>query len=455
MRYSSVTKKSLFHAAVCALLTVAPAKATIYDEAVSGDLSNDKGAPTALTLTPGLNSVIGTVRGTDHQDWVSFTIPTGFVMTSYVNSKYVSTDDQGFTGFQFGSSFSGDDFTPGSYAGYAHFGFAANNPDTGPPSSTVGVDLLPLMANPSFAPGATGFTPPLAAGTYTFLIQQGGVATTGYQFDMTVSPAAALANISTRASVQTDQGVTIAGFIITGTESKAVVLRGLGPTLANFNVTGVLADPFLQLFDGNNNLLYSNNNWKDSQQTQIQNLGLACAGGTCQPPNDFESAILKILHPGNYTAILSGRNNTTGIGLVEVYDVSTGVFAELTNVSTRAFVGTDQNVAIGGFITSGGNGSTEIVVRGLGPTLGQPPFNVTGVLADPFLSLRDGNGNVLWNNNDWKDSQQAQIQATGLAPPNDLESAILRTVAPGNYTAILSGRNGTTGIGLVEIYKLR
>jgi hypothetical protein len=193
MHYASVIKKSLFSAAVCALLVGAPAKATIYDEAVSGDLSNDPAAPTALTLTPGLNSVSGTVAGfpefggTDPQDWVSFTIPAGFVMTSYVNSKYVSTDPQGFTGFQVGSSFSGDQFAAGSYAGYAHFGMAANNPDGNPvSSSTVGVNLLPLMADPTFAPGAAGFTPPLAAGTYAFLIQQGDPTTTGYQFDMTV-----------------------------------------------------------------------------------------------------------------------------------------------------------------------------------------------------------------------------------------------------------------------------
>ena len=187
MHSASVTK-SLFSVAVCALLAAAPAKATIYDEAVSGDLSNDKAAPTALTLTPGSNSVIGTVNGfppgTDPQDWVSFTIPTGFVMTSYVNSMYVSTDEQGFTGFQFGSSFSGDPFAAGSYAGYAHFGTGATNPST--PLSTVGVDLLPLMADPSFAAGATGFTPPLAAGTYTFLIQQGDPVTTGYRFNMAV-----------------------------------------------------------------------------------------------------------------------------------------------------------------------------------------------------------------------------------------------------------------------------
>jgi hypothetical protein len=182
-------KKSLFSAAVCALLVASPAKATIYDEAVSGDLSNDPAAPTALTLMPGLNSVIGTVNGFDNgdgQDWVSFTIPTGFVMTSYVNAKYVSADEQGFTGFQFGSSFSGDPFMAISYAGYAHFGTGATNPDGTPPLSTVGVDLLPLMADPSFAPGTTGFTPPLAAGTYTFLIQQGDPVTTGYQFDMNV-----------------------------------------------------------------------------------------------------------------------------------------------------------------------------------------------------------------------------------------------------------------------------
>lgn len=189
MHYASVIKKSLFSMAACALLAAAPAIATIYDEAGSGDLSNNQAAPTALTLTPGFNSVIGTVSGFDNgdgQDWVSFTIPTGFVMTSYVNAKYLSADDQGFTGFQSGSSFAGDPFLAGSYAGYAHFGAEATNPDGTPPVSTVGVDLLPLMANPSFAPGTTGFTPPLPAGTYTFLIQQGNPVTTGYRFNMAV-----------------------------------------------------------------------------------------------------------------------------------------------------------------------------------------------------------------------------------------------------------------------------
>ena len=261
-------------------------------------------------------------------------------------------------------------------------------------------------------------------------------------------PTAQLTNISTRASVQTGQGVTIAGFILTGTDLKQVVVRGLGPTLGQppFNVPNVLADPTLSLHDSTKGI-FSNDNWKETQQAGIQATGLA-------PPNDLESAIRIAVQPGNYTAILAGKNGTTGIGLVEVYDITTGAFAELTNVSTRGFVGTGDNVMIGGFITTGGNGSTQVVVRGLGPTLGQPPFNVPNVLADPALRLVDSNGNIVRGNNNWKDSQQVAIQATGLAPPNDLEAAILATVAAGRYTAILSGNGGGTGIGLVEVYKL-
>jgi hypothetical protein len=209
----------------------------------------------------------------------------------------------------------------------------------------------------------------------------------------------------------------------------------------------VLADPFLSLRDGNGNLIWNNDNWKDSQQAAIQATGLA-------PKNDLESTIVRTLEPGNYTAILSGKNGTTGVGLVEVYDTSGGTSAELTNVSTRGFVGTGDNVLIAGFIASGGNGSTQVLLRGLGPTLAQPPFNVPGVLPDPYLSLHDGNGNVVYTNNNWKDTQQTAIQATGKAPPNELESAIVVTVAAGNYTATLSGIGFGTGIGLLEVYKL-
>ncbi len=159
---------------------------------------------------------------------------------------------------------------------------------------------------------------------------------------------------------------------------------------------------------------------------------------------------------------MSGKNSTTGNGLVEVYDLATSTFSQLTNVSTRGFVGTGDTVMIGGFITAGGNGSTQVVVRGLGPTLGQPPFNVPNVLADPALTLVDRNGNIVGSNNNWKDKpgQAAAIQAASCngstcAPPNDLEAAFLATIPAGNYTVILEGNGGGTGIGLVEVYKLR
>src|SRR5262249_55283603 len=192
---------------------------------------------------------------------------------------------------------------------------------------------------------------------------------------------AQLLNISPRASVQTGPGVTIAGFTITGTGSKSVVVRGLGSTLAQppYNVPGVLADPFLSLRDGSGSLLWNNDNWKDSQQAAIQATGLA-------PKDDLESTIVKTLEPGNYTAILSGKNGTSGVGLVEVYDTTTGTSAELTNVSTRGFVGTGDNVLIGGFMASGGNGSTQVLRRAPVRPLAQPPFIAPGGWPDPHLA---------------------------------------------------------------------
>jgi hypothetical protein len=262
-------------------------------------------------------------------------------------------------------------------------------------------------------------------------------------FTLQIPPATNLTNVSTRASVQTAAGVTIAGFIVTGGNTKQVVIRGLGPTLTNFNVTGVLADPTLELYDGRGTPIVSNNDWKNADEAAIQATGLA-------PSFDVESAILITLGSGTYTAVLSGNDGTAGAGLMEIYDIS-GTGSELTNVSTRGFVGTDQNVIIAGFIASGGDGSTQVLVRGLGPTLAQ--FGVSGALADPVVTLVDGNGNVVQTNNNWKDTQQAAIEATGFAPPNGLEAAILAPVAAGNYTAILSGNDGGTGIGLVEVYK--
>ena len=256
---------------------------------------------------------------------------------------------------------------------------------------------------------------------------------------------AAMQNISTRAQVLTDGNVLIGGFIISGTGTKSILVRGLGETLGDLGVTGFLIDPTLDLRNGNQVQIAANDNWKDTQQTAIQATGKA-------PPHDSEPAILQTsLAPGNYTAILAGKNNTTGIGLVEVYDQSPASTAQLTNISSRGMVGTNSNVMIGGFVT--GVAENRIIVRALGPTLTQ--FGVTGVLMDPVLGLFDANGNAIAGNDNWQQSSQAsEIQDSGLAPPNAAESAIISIRPLGNTTAVVTGKNGTTGVALAEVYKL-
>jgi hypothetical protein len=226
-----------------------------------------------------------------------------------------------------------------------------------------------------------------------------------------------------------------------------VILRALGPTLGQppFNIPNSLADPILELHDSAGALITSNDNWGSaSNAPDIQASGYA-------PPNSNESAILADLDPGNYTAIVRGVNNTTGIALVEGYDLDFTAASKFGNISTRGFVGTGAKVMIGGLIVHGPD-SENVIIRGLGPTLIQ--FNLPNVLADPTLELRDVNGNLLASNDNWKDTQEAQIQASGYAPPNDLESAILATLTPANYTAILRGKNNTVGNALVEVYAL-
>jgi hypothetical protein len=251
-----------------------------------------------------------------------------------------------------------------------------------------------------------------------------------------------LLNVSTRMEVLTGNNALIGGFIIAGSGNKDVLLRALGPTLANFGVNNPVADPTLDLFSGNT-LIMSNDNWRTDQEAAIMATGKA-------PPNDLESAIRHTFNPGNYTAIVRGKNQTTGIGVVEAYDIDNSPTTTLTNISTRGFVDTDQNVMIGGFIA--GDGIVRVIVRALGPTLMQ--FGVPNVLADPVLDVRDAQGTSLATNDNWKDTQQAEIQASGKAPPNDNESAIIMVRPAANTTAVVSGKGGTTGNALVEAYIL-
>jgi hypothetical protein len=296
--------------------------------------------------------------------------------------------------------------------------------------------------------------PALAGGVVTnvqlFACNSSGCAAQGLFF---LLPTGA-ANISTRLSVGTDANVLIGGFITEGNAPMKLVMRGIGPSLAPFGVSGVLPNPYLELHSGAATIA-GNDNWKDnltggSQEVAVENTGLA-------PLDPLESAILGVLDPGGYTAILKGTSNGTGVGLVEVYtlgaasmDVSSE--AHLANISTRGNVQTDANVMIGGFINKGAT-PIKVLVRGIGPSL--TPFGVSGALANPTLELHKPDGSVA-TNDDWgtDPTQKANITATGLAPANALEAAILLTlpVGEGAYTAIVRGASGTTGVGLVEAY---
>jgi hypothetical protein len=265
-------------------------------------------------------------------------------------------------------------------------------------------------------------------------------------------------NISTRLNVQTGDNALIGGFIVAGSQPKKVLVRGIGPSLTNFGVPGALQDTTLEVRGQNGSLIAANDNWKindqthQSQQATIQATGLA-------PTDDRESALLLDVAPAGFTAVLRGKDNSTGVGLVEVYDLNQTAASRLANLSTRGFVGTGANVMIGGFIVGNGNGGAKFVIRAMGPSLEN--FGITNDLNDPMLSLRNSNGTEIAFNDDWQDIidnddfLKRSIEETGLAPSNDRESVILATLPNGNYTAIVSGYNGGTGVGLVEVYNLQ
>jgi len=261
-------------------------------------------------------------------------------------------------------------------------------------------------------------------------------------------PAAEALNISTRLRVETGDNAMIGGFIITGNAPKSLILRGIGPSLTNLGISDALADPVLALRGASGATIYQNENWQDdpAQSAQISAAGLA-------PQDSRESGIASTLSPGAYTAILTGANQTTGVGLVEIYDINPAADSRLGNISTRGFVQSGTNVMIGGFILGGASGNTRVAVRGIGPSLSQ---SLSNRLSDPTLELHDSNGTMLAFNDNWQDDpvSAAQLTATGLALQNNLESGIFLSLPPGAFTAILTGRNGGTGVGLVEVYNL-
>ncbi len=324
---------------------------------------------------------------------------------------------------------------------------ATNNP------TSFGATNLPAGLTVNNSTGLLSGTPN-TPGTFVVPINANNAAGSG-QADLTINldpvfgalplPPSNLLNISTRLDVETGDNVLIGGFIITGTDPKEVLVRGIGPSLGAAGLTGLLADPVLELHEPDGTVV-TNNNWKDTQMDAIIATGIP-------PTNNLESAIVATLVPGAYTAILQGNNGGTGVGLVEAYDLNPTANSQLANISTRGLVQTDNNVMIGGFIVGGGGGgASTIVARAIGPSLG--PLGVANPLQDPTLELHDSSGTVIAFDDNWKDSQEAEIEAAHLAPTDDRESAIEATLAPGAYTAIVRGVNGTTGVGLVEAYNI-
>jgi hypothetical protein len=348
-----------------------------------------------------------------------------------------------------GQAAAGNELSGGSFS--AAGGFWQTGPLPSPTPTATATASPTATASASATPTATAS--PSATGNPTATPTASPTPTIAPSATPSASPrgtpgAAQSLNISTRLKVDTGDKLMIAGFIIRGTQSKPVLLRGIGPSLSAFGIQGVLLDPVLELRDSNISLM-TNDDWVDSpQRSEFE-------GGPFQPGDNRESVVVGILAAGNYTALLTGKNNTAGVGVVEAYDLDQAVDAALANISTRGFVQTGENVMIGGFILGGGTNNTRIAVRGIGPSLAQ--FGLNPVLADPSLELHDANGATLLANDDWLDdpASAALLTANGLALQDPKESGIFTALPPGQFTAILAGKNGEIGIGLVEIYNLQ
>jgi subtilisin-like proprotein convertase family protein len=411
----------------------------------------------ATTTVQVLDSASGTVLSVP----LVATVPSG---TSELVMEVFTPNGQATGNFFFIGSNTAAETGP-SYLSAADCGLATptDTATIGFPDMNIVFNVLGscVISTPTPSPTATASatattTPPPGTPTPT-ITPPDGTPTPTATASPSASPVSKAINLSTRMRVQTGDRVGIGGFIITGSSPKDVIIRAIGPTLARNDILDFLADPVLELHGPSGFTTIINNNWRDTQEDEIEATGIP-------PTNDLESAIVVTLDPGSYTAIVRGNGNTSGVALVEVYDLNQGADAKLGNLSTRAFVSTGDNIVIAGFLLSdnfginglGGPNDDRVIVRGLGPSLAPAIFPASAVLADPTLELRDANGTLIVSNNDWQDNavQAAEITAAGLAPANSLEAAIAATLPPGLYTALLAGRNNGTGIGIVEIYDL-
>ena len=251
-----------------------------------------------------------------------------------------------------------------------------------------------------------------------------------------------LVNVSTRVGVYQGDSVMIGGFILSGDSEKAVALRAIGPSLAAVGVKGTLADPLLELYSSSGELIAQNDNWTSLPAESIP-AGL-------EPTDPKESLVAATLLPGSYTAVLRGADNSSGVALWEIYDLDPDG-SSVRNISTRGEVGSGDNVLIGGFIIAGDD-PTRVIVRAIGPSL--TAYGVAGALPDPILELHSPDGSLIYENDDWRSDQEQQILDTAIAPTEDREAAIVATLTPGNYTAVIRGRGNNTGVALIEVYNL-
>jgi len=379
------------------------------------------------------------------------------------------------------SATTGPDFAGGGGLQSTGYNIIGNNADAviiSQPTDQIGTPVAPIdpLLGPLADNGGPTLTHALQPGSRA--INRGNPASPpqdqrGYgrlgvpdvgAFEFNGIPPTVLGNISTRAFVQTGDNVMIGGFIVQGSATKKVIIRAIGPELAQYGVPNPLFNPTLELHDGSGALIASNDNWRatiiggiitSNQVAEIRASGHA-------PRDGRESAIIADLPPGNYTAIVRGVNGSTGVALAEVYDLDAQANSILGNISTRSFVQTGDNVMIGGFIVQGQQ-AKRVIIRAIGPELAAPPFNIANALANPTLELHDSTGALIASNNNWATTiiggiitanQVRDIQTSGHAPRHGLESAIIADLPPGNYTAIVRGVNETTGVGLVEVYDL-
>jgi hypothetical protein len=353
----------------------------------------------------------------------------------------------------------GVQFTGGGNAIYVAYqtGAPTPTPTTTPSATPTATATATPTAAPTVTPSATPTVTPTATATATPTATPTATSTPLPTPSPTATPIptptpnptpwARAINLSTRMNIQTGENVGIGGFILTGTTPRYVLLRAIGPSLGQSGVPNPLADPVMELHGAGGFVTITNDNWRDDPVQEA-----AIIATNIPPSNNLESAIFLPLSPGSYTAIVRGKNNSTGVGLIEVYDLTQLAEGKLANISTRALVGTGSDIVIAGFILGAGKEDDGIIVRGIGPSL--TTLGVGNALANPTLELRDGSGGLMIANDDWQDDagMAAQLIAAGLAPANNLESGIAASLPPGLYTVLLAGLNNGTGVGLVEVY---